>query len=98
MIKPKVRHKIYERDGGVCSYCGKALDSSFPNDHPNAPTLDHVTPRSKGGSNCHDNLVACCLACNRQKRDQEEDVFLVEIGVDNAWYWREDFGAEDYEH
>jgi 5-methylcytosine-specific restriction endonuclease McrA len=30
-------------------------------------TLDHVIPRSRGGSSSWENLVACCHACNRRK-------------------------------
>jgi 5-methylcytosine-specific restriction endonuclease McrA len=42
-------------------YCGKkTLDL----------TLDHVIPRSRGGSNAWDNLVAACADCNRKKGDR----------------------------
>jgi 5-methylcytosine-specific restriction endonuclease McrA len=30
-------------------------------------TLDHVIPRSRGGSSSWENLVACCHTCNRRK-------------------------------
>jgi len=32
-------------------------------------TLDHKVPLSKGGTNEEDNLVTCCISCNRKKRD-----------------------------
>ena len=31
--------------------------------------MDHVIPRSKGGSNGMDNLVLCCRECNTLKAD-----------------------------
>jgi CRISPR/Cas system Type II protein with McrA/HNH and RuvC-like nuclease domain len=31
------------------------------------PTIDHVIPRSKGGTNNHKNLVAACYKCNQIK-------------------------------
>ncbi len=30
-------------------------------------SVDHVVPRSKGGSNGLDNLVTCCKKCNNEK-------------------------------
>ena len=36
-------------------------------------TVDHVIPRSKGGSNDDDNLVIACYGCNYLKADQVLD-------------------------
>lgn len=50
-----------------CAYC----------DSRDVPLeLDHVQPRSKGGSNRASNLVAACTACNRRKGDQDIRAFL----------------------
>jgi 5-methylcytosine-specific restriction endonuclease McrA len=35
-----------------------------------ASTIDHVVPRSRGGQDAWDNLVACCLKCNNIKGDR----------------------------
>jgi len=40
-------------------------------------TLDHVIPRSRGGSSTWENLVACCHTCNRRKGNQ----FPLEVGM-----------------
>lgn len=32
-------------------------------------TLDHITPRSKGGSNTTSNLITACMRCNRLRGD-----------------------------
>src|ERR1039458_2507358 len=45
------RKNILLRDGGRCMYCGQRSDEL---------TLDHVIPRSRGGQNTWENLVACC--------------------------------------
>src|SRR5660398_243262 len=37
-------------------------------EHP-ASTLDHVIPRSRGGSTTWDNLVTSCAPCNTDKGD-----------------------------
>lgn len=54
------RYNVYRRDNFRCLYCG-SKDSL---------TLDHVIPRSKGGSNSWTNLVTCCMKCNVNKGDR----------------------------
>lgn len=54
------RKNILLRDRNSCQYCGTVLSAS-------ELTLDHVMPRSRGGSSTWENLVACCHECNRQK-------------------------------
>ena len=54
------RKNILLRDRNTCQYCGTVLSSSDL-------TLDHVVPRSRGGSSTWENLVACCHLCNRRK-------------------------------
>jgi len=54
------RRNIYARDESKCQYCGKRFPTS-------ELTLDHVVPRSRGGSSTWDNLVCCCVACNMRK-------------------------------
>lgn len=53
------RRGVLRRDRFTCAYCGKS-----------ANTIDHVIPRSKGGKNTWENLVAACLACNSRKADK----------------------------
>ncbi|MYM19977.1 HNH endonuclease [Brevibacterium sp. 5221] len=53
------RRGVLRRDGHRCAYCGAA-----------AGTVDHVLPRSRGGANSWENLVACCRACNNRKGDR----------------------------
>jgi hypothetical protein len=47
---PVTRRGVLRRDNHRCGYCGKA-----------ASTIDHVLPRSRGGADSWENLVACCL-------------------------------------
>jgi 5-methylcytosine-specific restriction endonuclease McrA len=54
------RKNILLRDRNICQYCGVVLPSG-------ELTLDHVIPRSRGGSSTWENLVACCHSCNRRK-------------------------------
>lgn len=49
---------VFERDGHKCVYCKSKKHL----------TLDHLTPRSLGGSDKdRNNLVACCKFCNSNK-------------------------------
>src|ERR1700719_436552 len=57
------RKNILLRDRNTCQYCATVLPSG-------ELTLDHVIPRSRGGSSTWENLVACCHGCNRRKGNQ----------------------------
>lgn len=54
------RSNIYTRDNYTCQYC----QESFPT---NDLTFDHVLPVSQGGQRSWDNIVTCCVPCNRAK-------------------------------
>lgn len=56
---PVSRRGILRRDGFRCAYCGAS-----------ATTIDHVVPRSRGGQDSWENLVACCFKCNNVKSDR----------------------------
>lgn len=60
------RRNIYARDENRCQYCGK----KFPT---NALSIDHVIPRSQGGTLTWDNVVCACLKCNVRKGGRTPD-------------------------
>ena len=54
------RKGIFQRDFNTCQYCAnKFTDKEL--------TLDHILPKSRGGKNTWDNLVAACKKCNQKK-------------------------------
>jgi 5-methylcytosine-specific restriction endonuclease McrA len=59
---PFSRANVYARDDHRCQYCAK----SFP---PAQLTFDHVLPVARGGLKGWDNIVTCCIPCNRRKGD-----------------------------
>jgi len=62
--RPKLNAKnIRERDGNRCQYTGKLLK-------PDEGSLDHVLPRSRGGSDTWENLVWSCKEVNMRKADR----------------------------
>ena len=68
-ITPEARRAIYERDRWTCQICGRALAPTASQNDPASPTIDHIIPRSAGGSSEPDNLQATCRPCNSGKRD-----------------------------
>ncbi|MGH2735175.1 MAG: HNH endonuclease [Actinomycetota bacterium] len=52
------RRAIMIRDGFECQYCGRPAEN-----------VDHVVPRSRGGSHSWDNVVAACKRCNSRKEN-----------------------------
>ena len=54
------RHTVFARDEHRCQYCGDRLPGS-------QLSLDHVLPRSRGGSTSWENVVCACLKCNVKK-------------------------------
>ena len=54
------RRNILARDENRCQYCGKKLSAS-------QLSLDHVTPKSRGGKSTWTNVVASCNPCNTRK-------------------------------
>lgn len=65
------RLAIYLRDDFRCAYCQKDLHHVGPE----SITLDHITPRSKGGKNSSDNLVTCCHLCNSARGNRKHTMF-----------------------
>lgn len=70
--KRKFRETIKYSFGGLCAYCRDKR----------ATTIDHLKPRSKGGSNLRSNLVPACIDCNHSKGSELNWI---------EWYQRQDF-------
>jgi hypothetical protein len=62
-----LRFRVLKRDGYRCRLCGLAA-----RDRDDVRLeVDHITPRSKGGSNDLMNMQTLCFACNRGKGTQD---------------------------
>jgi hypothetical protein len=72
--KRKFRKSIKYGFGGLCCYCRSNR----------ATTLDHVKPRSRGGSSLRSNLLPACQECNHSKGSEH---WLV-------WFKRQSFYNE----
>jgi len=54
------RRNIFARDNNQCQYCGKRYPTS-------ELSLDHIVPRSRGGTSTWENVVCACVGCNVRK-------------------------------
>lgn len=57
---PSTRSAVMLRDAYTCQYCGETPGRQFL-------TVDHVIPRSRGGTHEWENLVTACTRCNQKK-------------------------------
>jgi 5-methylcytosine-specific restriction endonuclease McrA len=57
------RRNVAKRDHYTCQYCGAQPGAE-------AITIDHVVPRSQGGTSSWSNCVAACEPCNTEKGDR----------------------------
>ena len=63
----EVREYLLEKWGRTCAYCGAG----------NVPLeIDHIHPRSQGGSDRVSNLTLACRTCNQKKRNRPVGEFL----------------------
>jgi 5-methylcytosine-specific restriction endonuclease McrA len=60
------RRNLFARDQSRCQYCGKRYPTS-------ELSLDHVVPRSQGGTNTWENIVCACVGCNVRKGGRTPD-------------------------
>ncbi len=67
------RKNIFARDKSRCQYCGKKVPTS-------ELSLDHVIPRTQGGTSSWKNIVCACTNCNKHKggrRPEEAGMKLI---------------------
>jgi len=55
-----IKAYVRKRDDYTCQYCGQDL-------HGKRCEVDHIKPKSRGGTDVPDNMVASCEDCNKSK-------------------------------
>lgn len=63
-VSELIRQDVFKRDGGKCKVCSSNKDLS----------LDHIIPRSDGGTNEIENLQTLCRRCNSAKNNRRARV------------------------
>jgi 5-methylcytosine-specific restriction endonuclease McrA len=68
------RRKVLDRDGRRCLVCGIDFGAEYP-DRPGVvarPTIGHIIPKERGGTDDLENLRPECQLCNEQARNLTE--------------------------
>ena len=90
--KRKWRQSIKEKWNYECAYCGSEENL----------TLDHITPRSKGGSDRVTNVLCACHSCNHLKGHQTwydwymQQSFFTTKRLSNIIEWQKQLNDNEY--
>lgn len=63
---PLTNRTLFARDGFLCMYCGRPFAE-------HQLTRDHIVPRSRGGADRWENVVAACRRCNQYKGNRQPE-------------------------
>lgn len=77
---PSFRRRIYFQSEGKCAICFQQIDLTIKHPHKQSFSIDHIIPRSKGGSHTAENLQAAHLGCNMLKSDStniNSDTYII---------------------
>jgi hypothetical protein len=66
LLRPGVRWQVLMRDNWKCLSCGRSTRK-----HGIVLNVDHIIPRSKGGTDSLDNLQTLCWECNIGKSNKD---------------------------
>ncbi len=69
-ISESVRRYILERDNFTCHICGDKIPDRPHNRRPKDYEVDHLIPRSHGGTNDPSNLAASHKECNSKRSNK----------------------------
>lgn len=67
------RLSVYNRYGGKCAYCGKAI-------RYDEMQVDHIKPLYLGGADDESNWAPACRMCNYYKSTKTVEIFRDELG------------------
>lgn len=81
-VSKRTRFEVLKRDNHTCRYCGARASESELH-------VDHVVPKSLGGADTPDNLVAACKDCNAGKSSSNPDDATVDEVNEHALLWRD---------
>ena len=67
-VPDSIRYRVLKESGGRCALCGATKKETLLD-------IDHIKPRSKGGTNNIENLQVLCAKCNRSKGNKDNTDF-----------------------
>lgn len=78
---PKVMsvYEIAKRDGCSCYVCGKRVDMTLSGRAKWGPTIEHLVPVSRGGTNAPENLALSHRHCNTSRGNRGHAQLLLAV-------------------
>ena len=76
MVKRTLRHTLLGEKPLRCKYCLTSQEITGA-----GFTLDHIEPKSKGGTDEAENLCTCCVDCNQIKSNRTEFVDPITLKI-----------------
>jgi hypothetical protein len=86
------RRTVAARSGGFCEYCRSPQRFC-----PESFSVEHVTPRSRGGDDDLENLAYSCQGCNNCKYNRAEGPDPISGAIVRFFHPRRDLWAEHFE-
>ena len=74
-VKTPRRIKVANRFQWKCHWCGQGMRTELG--YQNTATIEHLVPRSLGGSNGMNNLAAACRRCNFNRGVMRAEEFAI---------------------
>jgi len=73
-------HALWKKVDGRCVYCGNRMwvpTIHQPGRSGKMASVEHIVPKSKGGTNTADNLTCSCSACNTARGNLPHEDFMI---------------------
>lgn len=82
-IREQARRRVAQqvRAGAPCALCGQPIDLSLRYPHPQAFTVDHTIPTSRGGGHSLDQLRPAHNACNQARSNGPDGTLRTNSGA-----------------
>lgn len=72
-----IRTKLSSEQNHKCCWCG--CTTVEENGKKNSATIEHILPKSQGGTYDFENLAMACSKCNNERKTMDVDAFLAKI-------------------
>lgn len=92
MKSKKWRRFVSDRARGCCEYCLSQAKYA-----PDPFSIEHIIPRSKGGTDDLDNLAWACMGCNGMKYNETHAIDPVSMEEVALFHPRKQIWADHFE-
>jgi 5-methylcytosine-specific restriction endonuclease McrA len=67
---PAFKRRVFFKSEGICGICNLPIDLRLKYPDPMSFSIDHIVPRSQGGTHAMHNLQASHLSCNYKRQNK----------------------------